>query len=525
MAVIQDFRVRKGLTVTENATVSGNTTIGGFANVAGPLQVTGNSSFTGAAFFGNTLNVTNGTNLSSTLSVSGVSTFGAANATFDTNVLTVDATNNRVGVNTALGQTVAFMVNGAANVAGTLTVTDLSYTGTLTGPNFVAGSSNTSFDGGTLFVDAVNNRVGINVTNPDAALQISGSANVSSNMRVAGSFTGVLASSFSNTLSTGGLLTAGAGLAVTGTANVSSALNVTGLSSLNGNVTTPKITLSTGSTNGIFWPDNAFSGTGDTASITLVSATGEDQRMTFTLTNDAADMFSFNAPSNNGLLMNGYVVWHSGNDGSGSGLDADLLDGLNQTSSNSADTIVRRDGSGNFSAGTITATLSGTASNANALLWNGGYRSATDASTGNSIMARDGNGDTYARYFRGTATSSLYADLAEKYLADEDYIPGTLVSVGGEKEVTASTNKDLVRPLGAISTNPAVMMNSELEGGIYVALRGRVPVRVTGPVTKGQPIGSSSIRGVGVVRHDLYFAIALETNNDPSEKLVEAVIL
>jgi hypothetical protein len=54
-------------------------------------------------------------------------------------------------------------------------------------------------------------------------------------------------------------------------------------------------------------------------------------------------------------------------DGSGSGLDADLLDGLNSATANTASTIVARDASGNFSAGTITATLSGNASTATAL--------------------------------------------------------------------------------------------------------------------------------------------------------------
>lgn len=65
-----------------------------------------------------------------------------------------------------------------------------------------------------------------------------------------------------------------------------------------------------------------------------------------------------------GSLTTAYTVWHSGNDGSGSGLDADTIDGLNQSTSNTANTIVSRDGSGNFSAGTITATLSGNASTA-----------------------------------------------------------------------------------------------------------------------------------------------------------------
>lgn len=54
-------------------------------------------------------------------------------------------------------------------------------------------------------------------------------------------------------------------------------------------------------------------------------------------------------------------------DGSASGLDADLLDGLHASSANTVSTVVARDASGNFSAGTITATLTGTASTASTL--------------------------------------------------------------------------------------------------------------------------------------------------------------
>jgi hypothetical protein len=54
-------------------------------------------------------------------------------------------------------------------------------------------------------------------------------------------------------------------------------------------------------------------------------------------------------------------------DGSGSGLDADLLDGLNSATANTVSTIVARDSSGNFSAGTITAALSGNATTATTL--------------------------------------------------------------------------------------------------------------------------------------------------------------
>ena len=81
------------------------------------------------------------------------------------------------------------------------------------------------------------------------------------------------------------------------------------------------------STKGLRFPADAYGGSGDTATITLTTSGGEATRMTFTMTNDADDQFNFVAPSNDGLLMNGNKVWHAGNDGAGSGLDADLFDG------------------------------------------------------------------------------------------------------------------------------------------------------------------------------------------------------
>lgn len=159
------------------------------------------------------------------------------------------------------------------------------------------------------------------------------------------------------------------------------------------------------------------------------------------------------------------------------------------------------------------------------LLVGGSYRSADIESTVNTIAARDDNGYLNAVLFQGTATSANYADLAEKYLADAEYEVGTVVSVGGEKEVTACKWGD--RALGAVSGKPAYMMNSELEGGTYIALKGRVPVKVTGAVKKGQRlVASNDGTAVAAVPHaNDVFAIALESSDDTGVKLVEAVIL
>lgn len=185
------------------------------------------------------------------------------------------------------------------------------------------------------------------------------------------------------------------------------------------------------------------------------------------------------------------------------------------------DTIVLRTG-----AGAINATaFNGPATQADSLKVGSSYRSAATTNTGDTIAARDSSGDLYARYFQGTATSANYADLAEKYLADAEYAPGTVVSVGGEQEVTESKFGDIA--LGVVSTNPAYMMNSELEGGTYIALKGRVPVKVNGPVHKGNALIAGD-NGCGVVALDSTrraFAIALETNLDHGVKTIEAVVL
>ena len=153
------------------------------------------------------------------------------------------------------------------------------------------------------------------------------------------------------------------------------------------------------------------------------------------------------------------------------------------------------------------------------------YRSAKTTATANTIAARDSAGDLYAVIFQGTATAARYADLAEKYLADAEYEPGTVVCVGGEKEVTASSSGK--RALGVVSTNPAYMMNSELEGGTYIALKGRVPVKVHGPVNKGDSLIAGE-NGTAIAWNSdsgNVFAIALESNDSPEIKLVEAVVL
>ena len=106
-------------------------------------------------------------------------------------------------------------------------------------------------------------------------------------------------------------------------------------------------------------------------------------------------------------------------------------------------------------------------------------------------------GTMYANTFNGTATSAQYADLAENYVADKSYEPGTVVEFGGSAEVRASSSKNTPAIAGVVSTEPAYLMNSALEGDsvVAVALRGRVPCKVYGPVRKGDVLIASSHPG------------------------------
>jgi hypothetical protein len=132
--------------------------------------------------------------------------------------------------------------------------------------------------------------------------------------------------------------------------------------------------------------------------------------------------------------------------------------------------------------------------------------------------------------FYGVASQAQYADLAEKYESDSEYQPGTVVVFGGEKEITTTTVFADASVAGVVSTNPAYLMNA-VSTGLPVALRGRVPVQVVGPVQKGDLLVTSEKSGFAcsVGKDRLYsvsvFAKSLVTDLSPGEKLIEAVIL
>jgi hypothetical protein len=152
--------------------------------------------------------------------------------------------------------------------------------------------------------------------------------------------------------------------------------------------------------------------------------------------------------------------------------------------------------------------------------------------SGSNTVGNIGSAANYFNRVFATATTALYADVAERFEADELYTPGTVVEIGGEKEITRAKDPLSNNVFGVISTKAAFLMNGgagENDTHPPVAMTGRVPVRVIGKVSKGDRLVSA---GNGVAKAALPDEVtafnvigrALEHKIDESEGLVEAIV-
>jgi hypothetical protein len=153
--------------------------------------------------------------------------------------------------------------------------------------------------------------------------------------------------------------------------------------------------------------------------------------------------------------------------------------------------------SGNTTPGNL---LTGGLISATGNITGGNLTVGTGTITGGNIVNSNGNGignigssTVYFNTVFAKATSAQYADLAEKYLADAEYSPGTVVSFGGAREVTLSQTANDPRIAGVVSSYPAHVMNAGLQDelAVTVALTGRVPTSVVGGVLKGDMMVSA----------------------------------
>jgi hypothetical protein len=129
-----------------------------------------------------------------------------------------------------------------------------------------------------------------------------------------------------------------------------------------------------------------------------------------------------------------------------------------------------------------------------------GLTTPSIAKSGTNAVGNIGSASNYFNRVFATATTALYADVAERFAADDVMEPGTVVELGGTKEITRATRELSEQVFGVISTNPAFTMNGgagEDDTHPAVAMTGRVPVKVVGRVRKGDRLVSA---GDGVAR-------------------------
>jgi len=156
------------------------------------------------------------------------------------------------------------------------------------------------------------------------------------------------------------------------------------------------------------------------------------------------------------------------------------------------------------------------------------FKSANDNMSANTLV------DIRANIVHAIATGAQYSDVAERYAADKSMSNGTVVMIGGTEEITEATGEMTDRVFGVTSTQPAFMMNSSAgnnDSHPYIAMVGRVPVRVIGLANKGDRLVLSSIKGVArVLREDetancnQVIGVVLQRKIDTSEHTIECVV-
>ena len=187
------------------------------------------------------------------------------------------------------------------------------------------------------------------------------------------------------------------------------------------------------------------------------------------------------------------------------------------------------DASGNLSFAAAGATISSdTSTNTDFLLY---FASTT---SGALTAVKQDSGLTYnpstetltTSVFAGEATSAQYADLAEMYAADADIEPGTVVHFVGEGKLAPCDTANCRAVAGIVSTDPAHLMNSAQEG-VALALAGRVPCKVTGPVAAGDLMVSAG-NGMAMANNEAALGTvigkAIEANAD-GEGVIEVLAL
>ena len=151
---------------------------------------------------------------------------------------------------------------------------------------------------------------------------------------------------------------------------------------------------------------------------------------------------------------------------------------------------------------------------------------------GANAVGNIGSASSYFNTVFATATTALYADVAERFAADVEMLPGTVVELGGDAEITESVEELSENVFGVISTRAAYLMNAGAGTDSThppIAMTGRVPVRVTGSIRKGDRLvaaGNGLARAAKAGEATAFNVIgrALEAKETETVGVIEAIV-
>ena len=389
----------------------------------------------------------------------------------------------------AVATTGTFSATG--NVAGGNILTGglISATGNVTGGNLIAGTGASGNITGANVITANTVTTTANITG--------GNILTSGLVSATGAITGAAITGTSLTVSTGNIT--GGNLLLSGAIIDSAQLDIQ-TSAANANIAlapngTGMVTVSTQ----VSATGNVTGGNIRTAG--LVSATGAITGAAITGTSLTVSTGNITAGN---LLLSGAIIDSAQLDIQTSAANANIALAPNGTGVVTVSTQVSAVGNvtgGNIrTAGLISATgaITGAALTGTSLTVSTGNVSCGNiVNTNANGVGNIGSSATRFNQVFALASSAQYADLAEKYTADADYAPGTVLEFGGDQEVTATTTSHSPRVAGIVSTQPSYIMNDGLvsDHTAMVSLTGRVPCLVQGPIAKGDRLVASDVVG------------------------------
>ena len=411
--------------------------------------------------------------INGTLSVSGNANVGNIGATNIVGTLSTASQNNITSVGILAGLTLNNTLNSNSDII--TNVGNISAGGNVTGAYILGnGSQLTGVTAATAGTVTTNAQPNITSTGTLSSLSVSGNANVGNIGATNGVFTNVSGNGSALTAITGANVSGAVSFATT--ANSVAVANISGI----GNIATVNLDGNASNIlygNGVFAvPSGAVANAnysnfaGTAYSVSGANVTGTVANATFATSAGSATTAG-TANSVAGANVTGTVANATFATSAGSATTAGTVTTAAQGNITSVGTLTSLSVSGTATIGTVQTTTLTTGANTTA-----------GTITGNFSLSA------------GSRLNATYADLAEYYAGSEQIEPGTVVEFGGEHEVQICNSYMSTLVAGIVTTDPAYLMNSEMDClyPVAVALQGRVPSKVIGPIKRGDMMVSTN---------------------------------